>query len=547
MTIPSLGRDPGPFFAASATPLAVLARDGTITAANGAFGKVFAKSGDVVVGRPLASFAEAADQERVRAAVDGQGKGQGHAFDVMLDAASVGSHARSVRLHLTRSGDQEILVTAVPSPPGRPDDEMRLAVLERILDSGPVAYFVTDAAGIYKSNEGKAGERLGIAPGALVGKNSLEMWKNTAAYDDIVRSLKGEEIHSQTSIPGIDVEMWYLPIRDADGRPNGTVGFVMDQTPQRDAERALREQLALIEKQNSTLQNLSRVLASAPLMLFSTDDAGNIQSCEGRGLEALGFTSADLVGLNALELYKEQADIAGAIVRALAGEESRAMTRPAPGVFFDSWFMPLKGADGSPQGAIGLAIDASERVKGENELRGKLALIERQSATIRALATPIIKVWDEIVCLPVIGTVDSARTAEMMQALMEAIVREQAQFAIVDLTGVEVVDTSTADHLIQLFRAARVLGVEGVLCGIRPAVAQTVVALGLDLGAVKTMRSLRDALRWCIGSRVQPRARAVDATERADRAQRSERARPAAGRSPGAMTNGHSLAPRSEP
>ena len=92
----------------------------------------------------------------------------------------------------------------------------------------------------------------------------------------------------------------------------------------------------------------------------------------------------------------------------------------------------------------------------------------------------------------------------MMQGLLETIVREQARFAIVDLTGVEVVDTSTADHLIQLFRAAKVLGVDGVLCGIRPAVAQTVVALGLDLASVRTMRSLRDALKWCIRARMQP-------------------------------------------
>jgi rsbT co-antagonist protein RsbR len=124
-----------------------------------------------------------------------------------------------------------------------------------------------------------------------------------------------------------------------------------------------------------------------------------------------------------------------------------------------------------------------------------------------ALTTPIIEVWDEVLCLPVIGTVDGARTAEMMQGLLESIVRQQARYAIVDLTGVRVVDTSTADHLIQLFQAARVLGVEGVLCGIRPAVAQTIVGLGLDLGAVKTMRTLRDALKWCI------RARAESGTE----------------------------------
>jgi rsbT co-antagonist protein RsbR len=132
------------------------------------------------------------------------------------------------------------------------------------------------------------------------------------------------------------------------------------------------------------------------------------------------------------------------------------------------------------------------------------------------VATPIIEVWDEVLCLPVIGTVDGARAAEMMQGLLESIVRQRARYAIIDLTGVKVVDTSTADHLIQLFQAARVLGVEGVLCGIRPAVAQTIVGLGLDLGSVRTMRSLRDALKWCIRARAESSAEARS-TESAQR------------------------------
>lgn len=524
----SLGQDPGPFFAASATPLAVLSRDGAILHANTAFGAAFSKSGEVV-GKSLASLVGAADRDRVRGALEALKEGEGPALDVSTAAPAAGAVAASIRLHPTRLPGGEVLVTAVPSPPGRPKDQMRLAILDRILESGPVGYFAMDADGVYVSNEGKAGARIGIAPGSLVGKNALETWKDTAGYPDIVRALKGEEVHAETGIPGIDVEIWYLPIHGADGKPNGSVGFVIDQTPQREAERAVREKLAVIEEQTATLQMLSRVLASAPLVLWSTDETGRIKTSEGRGLETLGFSSTDLIGLNALELYKEQPEIAGAIVRALGGEESRAMTNPAPNVYFDSWFMPLKGAEGAPaQGAIGLAIDSSERVRGENELRDKLALIERQSATIRALATPIIKVWDEILCLPVIGTVDSARTADMMQALMDAIVRDQARFAIIDLTGVEVVDTATADHLIQLFRAARVLGVEGVLCGIRPAVAQTVVALGLDLGAVKTMRSLRDALRWCIRSRNEPKRDGAAAAPAAP-----------------TTTNGHAALPRS--
>ncbi len=243
----------------------------------------------------------------------------------------------------------------------------------------------------------------------------------------------------------------------------------------------------------------------APLWFWAVDREGRYTMSEGK-VALFGVDPGELVGVSAAEVFRDMhPEIVDALGRVLRGEECRTVTSPAPGVDVETWYVPTRGADGELSGAAGISIDASERLRTERELRDKLQVIERQSSTIRALATPVIQVWDQVLCLPVIGIVDSARTAEMMQGLLESIVREQARYAIVDLTGVEVVDTSTADHLIQLFRAARVLGVEGILCGIRPAVAQTVVALGLELGSVKTMRSLRDALKWCI------RARAEDA------------------------------------
>jgi rsbT co-antagonist protein RsbR len=258
-----------------------------------------------------------------------------------------------------------------------------------------------------------------------------------------------------------------------------------------------------------------QVLRAAPLVLWAVDANGNHIFAEGAGLARVGISPEDAPKVNILDMFKDQPDIMEGFTRALAGEHTRMMTNPVPEVHFESWAMPLREHAGGPiMGVVGIAIDATDRVKTEMEVRDKLDLIQRQSATIRSLATPIIQVWDEVICLPVIGTVDSARTADMMQSLLETIVREQARFAIVDLTGVEVVDTSTADHLIQLFRAAKVLGVEGILCGIRPAVAQTIVALGLELASVRTMRSLRDALKWCIRARTKP----ATATEHAKEA-----------------------------
>jgi rsbT co-antagonist protein RsbR len=152
---------------------------------------------------------------------------------------------------------------------------------------------------------------------------------------------------------------------------------------------------------------------------------------------------------------------------------------------------------------LGLAIDATDRIRSERQLVEKTKVVERQTETIRSLAAPIIKVWDEVICMPIIGAVDAARATDMMEHLLQAIVREQARFAILDLTGVEEMDTSTVHHVVRLFQAARTLGVDGVLSGARPSIAQTIVSLGVNLDALRTVRTLHDALSWCLRKRQQ--------------------------------------------
>jgi rsbT co-antagonist protein RsbR len=342
----------------------------------------------------------------------------------------------------------------------------------------------------------------------MVGMDLFELYKPVPSIlDSLRRALSGEEVRTTVEVgPGIWFDGLSLPLRNSPNGPvEGVIGFAMDVSDRLNTEKALREQLAIVERQNVTMTIFQRVLETTAVVLWCMDTAGTCTISEGKGLDLIGLKPGEMVGSNVLDAYKDNEEIAMSLVRALGGEEVRMISSPVPGLYFDSWSVPLRHeGNGEIQGVVGFAIDATDRIRTEMEVREKLALIERQSATIRALATPIIQVWDEVLCLPVIGTVDSARTADMMQGLLESIVREQARFAIVDLTGVEVVDTSTADHLIQLFRAAKVLGVDGVLCGIRPAVAQTVVALGLDLASVRTMRSLRDALKWCIRARMQP-------------------------------------------
>ncbi|KOX25379.1 hypothetical protein ADL07_33295 [Streptomyces sp. NRRL F-4707] len=126
------------------------------------------------------------------------------------------------------------------------------------------------------------------------------------------------------------------------------------------------------------------------------------------------------------------------------------------------------------------------------------ALIDRQRLQLLEVATPVIKLWDGIVAVPLIGTLDSARSQVVMETLLESVVEQQARYAILDITGVPTVDSLVAQHLMKTVAAARLMGAECIVSGIRPAIAQTMVHLGLDLGTVVTRASLADALGYVL-------------------------------------------------
>jgi rsbT co-antagonist protein RsbR len=126
---------------------------------------------------------------------------------------------------------------------------------------------------------------------------------------------------------------------------------------------------------------------------------------------------------------------------------------------------------------------------------GREQVIDRQHQELLDLSTPVIRLWDGIVAMPLIGTLDSERTQVVMESLLEAIVENEASIAIIDITGVPTVDTQVAQHLLKTVAAARLMGAECIISGIRPQIAQTIVHLGVELGDVTTKSSLADALR----------------------------------------------------
>jgi rsbT co-antagonist protein RsbR len=121
-------------------------------------------------------------------------------------------------------------------------------------------------------------------------------------------------------------------------------------------------------------------------------------------------------------------------------------------------------------------------------------VIVRQQEELLELSTPVVKLWDGILALPLIGTLDSARTQIVMESLLERIVETESDVAIIDITGVPTVDTLTAQHLLKTITAARLMGADCIISGIRPQIAQTIVYLGVDLGDVITRSTMADAL-----------------------------------------------------
>lgn len=122
------------------------------------------------------------------------------------------------------------------------------------------------------------------------------------------------------------------------------------------------------------------------------------------------------------------------------------------------------------------------------------SVIAEQSASLLELSTPVVRLWEGIVSLPLVGTLDSARTQVVMEKLLEALVSTGSDHAIIDITGVPAVDTQVAQHLLKTVMAARLLGAECIISGVRPQIAQTVVGLGIDFGTIATKSSLSDAL-----------------------------------------------------
>jgi rsbT co-antagonist protein RsbR len=222
---------------------------------------------------------------------------------------------------------------------------------------------------------------------------------------------------------------------------------------------------------------------------------------------------------SAAEVRRELEDLYSLVVRAMSGADEQAAgeltavlaelsgsrarngftpRETALGVFAlkDAVFELVgDAADLAPEYlAFSRMIDDLGLLTFETYAAAREQIIADQAASMLELSTPVIRLWDGVIAVPLVGALDSARTQLVMEKLLETLVATGADHAVLDITGVSTVDTEVAQHLLKTVSAARLLGAECIVSGIRPQVAQTMVSLGIEFGDIATKATLADAL-----------------------------------------------------
>jgi rsbT co-antagonist protein RsbR len=271
----------------------------------------------------------------------------------------------------------------------------------------------------------------------------------------------------------------------------------------------LQDQKTLLE---ATLTNLTDgvIVANEEGVLIRFNPAassilglGDVAVPEGTGINAAGLYRADGVTPFPVDELPMSRALRGETVK---DEEMIFKRTPhEEGCFVVISASPVITEDGRRMGAVAVLHDIGERKRWEKTMEMQLAserekndLLENMQMAIQELSTPILELWDDVLALPVIGIVDSRRSIDMMEQLLEEVVRKQARFVILDITGVELVDTATADRFLKLVTAVEYVGARCILTGTRSAVAQTLATLSVDMGPLITLRTLKDGLRECL-------------------------------------------------
>ncbi|AKT41379.1 PAS domain-containing protein [Chondromyces crocatus] len=294
-------------------------------------------------------------------------------------------------------------------------------------------------------------------------------------------------------------ETTYVPIHGDKG-VEFLVECNVDVTDRQRTQRALEEKHALIQT----------LIDNAPMSIFASNLEGQVTLVNRRCAEALRIPPQEILGKTARELLPPEMartsiaqDLEVIEKQAAIEWEQEQMLADRPGDLILTKF-PLRDASNRINGVCGISIDVTERKRAEADNRRlQEEIIRIQEENLRALSTPLIPIADRVVVMPLIGSVNDARAQQVMETLLDGVTRHQATIAILDVTGVPIIDSHAADALLKAAQAVSLLGARIVITGIRPEIARTLVELGADLHGVVVLSTLKSAVAHALRGHIR--------------------------------------------
>lgn len=289
-----------------------------------------------------------------------------------------------------------------------------------------------------------------------------------------------------STFPGM---MSAFSILDEQGTVRAVAGIIRDMTGQLNMERELRTFQTLVEN------------AADGINVTTLDGHIHYANAFFRHMTGLGDA---VVGTSVVDLYHEDPDQLMQVAQHVTETGSwrgEFTLKPADGsaMPITATVFSINDEQGQAQALAAIIRDISELKRQEQErLVLQEQVIEAQRAALRELSSPLIPIADNVVIMPLIGSIDSGRAQQVMETLLEGVAEHNAETAILDITGVQVVDTQVANALIQAAQAVRLLGAQVVLTGIGPSMAQTLVGLGADLSSIVTQGSLQSGIAYAL-------------------------------------------------
>lgn len=376
-------------------------------------------------------------------------------------------------------------------------------LLQSVIENIPAAVYAKDVQGRFLLVNRHLLSLIDLPPEQIIGQYDSDLfpaevvaqWRELQQQVIATGSLIGreEEFHQSD---GVHTYLSYqFPIYDEHHTLMAVSGIALDITEQKQIERSIQENQALLQA----------LIDNASVLVLVKDTTGRYTVVNRLAAAAVNLTPAQMVG-------KTDYDVLPAEIADAYHKDDQQVLTTGTMIHVEhelplddgihtllSTRFPIMNAQGTPY-AVGIVSTDITEVKRADQERAMLQqqVIDAQQVALRKLSTPLLPLAHGVLAMPLIGTMDSQRVQQVMETLLEGISAYQSQVAILDITGVEIVDTQVANALLSAAQAVRLLGADVVLTGIRPEVAQTLVGIGADLSGITTCSTLQSGIAYAL-------------------------------------------------